>query len=323
MIIFDLPKELIAQEPVSPRDTAKLLVYNRKSKTITDTVFSELINYLDPHTTLVVNNSKVEHCRWLFDDGKTEIFVLEKLDPHTIRALVRPGKKFKLLLKVQITEWLQAEIVAIDPEGIRTMRLNIQHDDQRLTTIEHVPLPPYIAQNDSLAHEYQTVYAKPLGSKAAPTAGLHFTKKLLTNIKRNYPVAEVTLHVGLGTFAGITEDNYKSGTLHSETYKINHRAIRQLEAAEHVTAVGTTTTRTLESWKNSGLPEGSTNIFIQPGYTFQAVDSMITNFHLPGTSLLLMIEAFIGDEYETNRIYQHAIAEKYRFYSFGDAMLIL
>ena len=323
MIKFDLPKELIAQEPASPRDSARLLVYDRKTKKITDSIFSELPEFLPKNTTLVVNNSKVEHCRWLFDNGKTEIFVLEKLDQKTIRALVRPGKFFKLHSKTQLTDWLEIETTAIDEEGIRTIALNVQHDDSRLREIEHVPLPPYIKQNDQLAEEYQTIYAKPAGSKAAPTAGLHFTDELMGEIKKEHNVEEVTLHVGLGTFASLKQENYESGTLHSEWYEISHEVAKSLEKANHITAVGTTSTRTLESWLKSGKLSGDTDIFIQPGYDFKAVNSLITNFHLPGTSLLLMIEAFIGSEKETQRIYDHAIKEKYRFYSFGDAMLIL
>ncbi len=175
MITFDLPQELIAQKPAYPRDAARLLVYDRKSKKIIDAVFRELNDYLQKETTLVVNDSKVEECRWLFDDGRTEIFVLDKLDINTIRALVRPGKKFKIGQKSRINDWLEAETTAIDVDGIRTLRLSVAHDDPRLKAFEHIPLPPYIAQNDSLKEEYQTVYANPLGSKAAPTAGLHFT----------------------------------------------------------------------------------------------------------------------------------------------------
>lgn len=326
MINFELPKELIAQEPAHPRDSARLLVYSRATKKITDAVFRDLPNYLAENTTLVVNNSKVENCRWLFDSGKTEIFVLEKLDAHTIRALVRPGKKFRLGQKSDINEWLDVTTTAIDEDGIRTLKLNIQQDDERLHAVEHVPLPPYIAQNDTLALEYQTIYAKDSksgGSKAAPTAGLHFTTELMDKIKNQHDVLEVTLHVGLGTFASLQPENYKSGTLHAEIYEITSEVIKKLEKSNHITSVGTTTTRTLESWSKSSKPSGSTDIFIQPGYKFQKVDSMITNFHLPGTSLLLMIEAFIGSESEAQRVYDHAIAEKYRFYSFGDAMLII
>ncbi len=380
MISFDLPKELIAQEPARPRDSARLLVFDRASKMITDTVFSELNTYLHPDTTLVLNNSKVEHCRWLFAkpsvpaslpeseaprtasfsrssssaSGESrltvpevrlagesqrftetassaeglatkdiEVFVLEKLDQHTVRALVRPGKKFKVGMATELTDWLTAETTAIDDDGIRTIRLNVMHDDERLRAIEHVPLPPYIAQNDTLATEYQTVYAKPLGSKAAPTAGLHFTDKLLDEVKAKHAVEEVTLHVGLGTFAGLTDENFKTGRLHEEWYEVDTRVAERIKQAQHVTAVGTTTVRTLESYITSGDLMSATSIFIQPGYEFQRVNSLITNFHLPGTSLLLLVEALVGSESELQRIYDHAITEKYRFYSFGDAMLIL
>lgn len=326
MIDFELPKELIAQVPASPRDSARLLVYSRADKTIIDSIFSELPKFLDTNTTLVVNNSKVENCRWLFDDGKTEIFVLEKLDNNTIRALIRPGSKFKLGQKSEITDWLTVETTAIDDDGIRTLKLNIQHDDERLREVEHIPLPPYIAQNDKLAEEYQTIYAKLSksgGSKAAPTAGLHFTDRLLDEIKTEHEFLELTLHVGLGTFASLTDANYETGKLHSEWYEIKPEIAEKLQNAQHITAVGTTTVRTLESWVVSGDLMSSTDIFIQPGFQFKTVDSMITNFHLPGTSLLLMVASFVGSETELQRIYNHAIAEKYRFYSFGDAMLIL
>jgi S-adenosylmethionine:tRNA ribosyltransferase-isomerase len=330
MISFDLPNELIVQEPARPRDAARLLVYNRSTKKIIDTVFNELPNYLHSDTTLVLNNSKVEHCRWLFDDGKTELFVLEKLDQYTVRALVRPGKKFKLEQTSNLNSWLEATTTAIDNDGIRTIKLNIKHDDERIRAIEHVPLPPYIKQNDTLASEYQTIYAKPLGSKAAPTAGLHFTRELLNKIQLKYIIAKVTLHVGLGTFSGLTDENYKTGKLHEEAYEISKETENMLLEAKHITAVGTTTTRTLESAftlhgtsLHSKSLIGLTDIFIQPGYEFNAVNSMITNFHLPGTSLLLMVEAFVGSQGELQRIYDHAISQKYRFYSFGDAMLIL
>jgi S-adenosylmethionine:tRNA ribosyltransferase-isomerase len=316
MISFELPQHLIAQTPAVPRDSARLLVYDRASKQITDAVFSDLPHYLRPHTTLVLNNSKVEECRYLFDDGKTEVFVLQKTDTHTVRAMVRPGRKFTLGKKVQLTDWLEAYVEAIDDDGFRTLRFSAPHDDARLRAYEHIPLPPYIAQNDELKDEYQTVYAKPLGSKAAPTAGLHFTEELLQNIQKNHPIAQVTLHVGLGTFAKLTE----------ELYSIDKETVHTLEHAQHITAVGTTTVRTLESNKRAGMFHDATektDILIQPGYTYTAVDSLITNFHLPGTSLLLLVEAFVGSGTELQRIYDHAIAQQYRFYSFGDAMLIL
>lgn len=334
MYKFDLPDELIAQKPAQPRDSAKLLVYRLSDGSITDTVFRDIEKFLQPKTTLAINNSKVDNCRWLF--GKTELFVLEKTDTNTIRAMVRPGRKFKPGKKLRLTEWLEVETLAIDEEGIRTIRLSESHDDPRLKEFEHIPLPPYIAQNDSLADEYQTVYAKPLGSLAAPTAGLHFTDSLLRDISNFHDIAEVTLHVGLGTFAKLTEDNLVSGKLHEEMYEISQPVADRLNAAEHITAVGTTSVRTLESAiGNDGKFKqvvSGTDIFIRAGYEFKAVDSMITNFHLPSTSLLMLVAAFIASKRglseeaaadELMRIYNHAVENKYRFYSFGDAMIIV
>ncbi len=327
MIEFELPNNLIAQTPASPRDSARLLVYDRKTKQITDAVFRDINNFLPDKTTLVVNNSKVEQCRYLFDDGKTELFVLQKLDTNTVRAMVRPGKKFGLNAHVQLTDWLQATVTGIDEDGFRTLKLSVAHDDKRLRDFEHIPLPPYIAQDDSLKEEYQTIYAKPLGSKAAPTAGLHFTDELFENIKKDHSVAEVTLHVGLGTFAKLTDQQLASGKLHSELYEINKETADILNDSEHITAVGTTTVRTLESGKREfgqfKPVAKSTDILIKPGYSYHAVNALVTNFHLPSTSLLLLVEAFVGDSAELQKIYNHAISQNYRFYSFGDAMLVL
>ena len=326
MISFTLTEGLIAQTPAIPRDSARLLTYSRATGQITDAVFADILTYLPAKSTLVVNNSKVEQCRWLFDDGKSEIFVLEKLDSRTIRALVRPGRKFKIGSTTQLTSWLTAQTLAIDSEGIRTIRLNVVHDDLRLRDYEHIPLPPYIAQNDQLKDEYQTVYAKTLGSKAAPTAGLHFTNELMSKISTSHDVAELTLHVGLGTFAKLTDDQLKTGHLHSESYEITAKTAATLNAATHRTAVGTTSVRTLESaYTQNGYvaQKSATSILISPGYIFKAVDALITNFHLPGTSLLLLVEAFVGSESELLKIYKHAITQKYRFYSFGDAMLVI
>jgi S-adenosylmethionine:tRNA ribosyltransferase-isomerase len=336
MYDFVLPKELIANAPVSPRDHARLLVYKTNDQTIHDDYFYNIENYLDPRTTLVVNNSKVERCRWLFNEGKTEIFVLEKNDPYTVRAMVRPGRRFKLDATVELTDFLTAKVLAIDTDGYRTLQLSTAHDDPRLMHYEHIPLPFYIPQNDELANEYQTVYAKPEGSLAAPTAGLHFTDSLYKTIEAHHDIAEVTLHVGLGTFATLTEDNIQQKRLHEEQYSISPHTAIQLNTAQHITAVGTTTVRTLESNRASHdiftSEEKPTTIFIQPGFQFKAVDSLVTNFHLPSTSLLMLVAAFIAHKQNVNEqtsakqlltIYRHAIRRRYRFYSFGDAMLVL
>lgn len=317
---FDLPKRLIAQTPARPRDHAKLLIYDRANKSINDDHFYNLCDYLPANTTLVLNDSKVEKARMRF--GNVEIFVIETINPTTIKALVFPGRKFKLG-ELSLGDF-KFHVVDIDEEGIRTIQLDrkIEHksyDKYRLT-----PLPPYIQQNEKLSDEYQTVYAKPLGSKAAPTAGLHFTEKLLAKIRSNHKVVKITLHVGLGTFAPLKRSNILNKKLHAEEYIVSDQSADELNKAKHITAVGTTTTRVLESLERPFHPTASsTDIFITPGHKFDNVNSLITNFHLPKTSLLMLVSAFIGSAGEMKRIYEHAIANDYRFYSFGDAMLIL
>lgn len=324
---YELPEELIAQEPASPRDHARLLVYNRATREITDDHFYNLPDHLPQQTTLVLNNSKVEKCRLLFDEGRKEIFVLESVNDRTIRALVRPGKKFRKGRVVQLTDNLDAEITAIDKEGIRTLRLSVPLSDPLYEPYRHTPFPPYIKQNEELAGKYQTVYARDAGSKAAPTAGLHFTDDLLTKLEtKGIKRAEVTLHVGLGTFAPVKTENIDSHTMHSERYEIDKSTTECLNRSGHITAVGTTSVRVLESCVQKGRlfeqGRGDTDIFIRPGYEFKAVDTLITNFHLPKSTLLMLVAVFMGYE-EMNRVYRHAIEERYRFYSFGDAMLIL
>jgi S-adenosylmethionine:tRNA ribosyltransferase-isomerase len=333
MIDFILPKALIAQEPARPRDHARLLVYDRATKQISDDYFYNLLNYLPKQTTVVVNNSKVDHCRYLFNGGKREIFVIEAANDKTVQALVRPGKQFKLGATVQLSESVSVNVTNIDEDGIRTLVFSETLDHADLVAARHVPLPPYIAQNDELAEEYQTIYAKTNGSKAAPTAGLHFTNELRTKIQSERDWEEITLHVGLGTFASLTDEQLDSGKLHEEHFEISGPALKHIFNAKHVTAVGTTSVRTLESvFQGHSLQQGvslynkfsgSTDILIKPGFEFKRVDSLITNFHLPGTSLLLLVEAFVGSEIEMQKIYDHAIKEKYRFYSFGDAMLVI
>lgn len=324
---YELPDELIAQEPAQPRDHARLLVYDRESGEITDDYFYNLLDYLPHETTLVINNSKVEKCRLLFDDGSKEVFILEAINNTTVRALVRPGKKFKKGRTVELTESISARVIDIDDEGIRILEMNPSLDSTVYDEYKHTPFPPYIEQNESLSEEYQTVYAQDLGSKAAPTAGLHFTDELLEKISEHHiKKAEVTLHVGLGTFAPVKADTIEEHTMHSEWFQITEKTAGQLNKAEHITAVGTTSVRVLESCLQTHdqfIPvKKETDIFIRPGYTFRATDALITNFHLPKSTLLMLVAAFTGYE-EMKKIYQHAIDEEYRFYSFGDAMLIL
>lgn len=323
---FDLPDDRIAQEPAHPRDHAKLLVYNRASGTITDDFFYNILDYLPADTTLVVNNSKVEKCRLLFDDSKKEIFILDTANDTTVKAMVRPGKKFKKGKTLQITEHISAEVIDIDDEGLRTLKMHPSLHHEVYDQHKRTPFPPYIEQNESLSDEYQTIYANPIGSKAAPTAGLHFTDKLWQKIgAAGISQQEVTLHVGLGTFAPI-KDSIAEHTMHEEWYELNESTARALNKAQHITAVGTTSVRVLESNRQKFAafqPEKTdTGIFIKPGYDFKAVDALITNFHLPKSTLLMLVAAFMGYD-EMRRIYEHAVANDYRFYSFGDGMLIL
>jgi S-adenosylmethionine:tRNA ribosyltransferase-isomerase len=322
---FTLPKELIAQTPANPRDRARLLVYRRSDTSITDDYFYNLPDYLPVNTTLVLNKAKVDKCRMKF--ANLEVFLLHTVNNTTATALVRPGKKFKLGETVQLSEGLSAQVTSINEEGHRTLVFNVPLDSKLYDEYKLTPLPPYIAQNESLSEEYQTIYAQDEGSKAAPTAGLHFTEELLRTIKARWPVEELTLDVGLGTFAPIDDEAIKNRILHEETYSISKETADGLNNAKHITAVGTTTVRALESLMRSkggfeAVSHHSTTIFIQPGDIISSVNSLITNFHLPSTSLLMMVAAFTGED-ELKRIYQHAILEKYRFYSFGDAMLII
>jgi S-adenosylmethionine:tRNA ribosyltransferase-isomerase len=334
---FTLPKELIAQRPAQPRDHARLLVYRRADRSITDDYFYNIDNYLPIDSSLVLNRAKVDKCRLGFKDH--EVFLLQTVNDTTATAMVRPGKKFKLGSTVELAQGISAEVVDINDEGHRTLIFNIPLDDARIVPYRLTPLPPYIAQDETLSDEYQTVYAKDAGSKAAPTAGLHFTHDLLQQVSQKHDIIEVTLDVGLGTFAAIDEQDITRKTLHTESYNLTDRAARQLNDAKHITAVGTTSTRLLEAayaenQKFTALDDGSTDIFIQPQDQLKIVSSMITNFHLPKTSLLMLVAAVIGTPGQTGnvvedniaelmRIYAHAIEQRYRFYSFGDAMLIL
>jgi S-adenosylmethionine:tRNA ribosyltransferase-isomerase len=220
--------------------------------------------------------------------------------------------------------------MAVDEEGIRTLKFNLPLDDPKLNEYSHIALPPYMPQNDSLGPEYQTVYADPLGSKAAPTAGLHFTPELLKKVKLKHDYTEVTLHVGMGTFAPIKIEDLSQVKLHEEFYSISQRSAQILNRATHITAVGTTSVRTLESSRAKGEERFfkacdfvSTSIFIHPEVKIRSVDALVTNFHIPKSSLLMLVSSFMGSVEEMQRVYAHAIEKSYRFYSFGDAMLIL
>jgi len=321
---FDLPSDLIAQYPTYPRDHSRLLVYDRNEDRITDARFYELPQFLKPATSLVVNNSKVQKARIRF--ANVEIFELDRHDSSTMDALVRPGRKFKLGAQINLGMGITAIVKHIHENGVRTLSFNRTFDDPILESLRETPFPPYIKADESRAQDYQTVYAREEGSKAAPTAGLHFTPSLLQTLQaEHHELIQVTLHVGLGTFAPVKAEDIDDHVMHSEWYAIDQKAADQLNTARTTLAVGTTSVRVLESAKQKGgfTPgQANTNIFITPGYEFKAVDALITNFHLPGSTLIMLVSAFAGYE-ATRRLYTHAIKEKYRFYSFGDAMLIL
>lgn len=354
---FHLPESLIAQRPASPRDHARLLVYDRKDQSIKDDYFYNLDLYLPQNSTLVLNNSRVEKARIVM--GNVELFILRQMDTRHAEALVRPGKKFRKDKNFSPAPGIDIQTLEVQDDGVRILQVSPNFDNPIWDQFRLTPFPPYIAQNEDLSDEYQTVYAKDEGSKAAPTAGLHFTNELLTALRSaGHPIQELTLHVGLGTFAPVKTESIDDHIMHSEWFSIHPETAQKLSKAKHITAVGTTSARTLESIVSGGYLSGRTNdknaaeslqldfsllnstdttdtsnrkflagsgsteIFIKPGYQFKAVDSLITNFHLPKSTLLMLISAMTGID-EMHRIYNHAISQKYRFYSFGDAMLII
>lgn len=322
---FDLPNELIARRPLAERSASRMLVIDRASATITDDLFINFPDYLRLDDCLVFNNTRVIPAR-LFGQrpghtGKIEIFLLRPLGGERWQALVRPGKKLLVGQTVVLSDRLQARILDHLPMGERVIELSGCDDlEAELNRIGHMPLPPYIDRPDEAEdrERYQTVYAKHPGAAAAPTAGLHFTPTVLARCQAE--IAEITLHVGLGTFQPLTEEHLSSGKLHREFYAIDTTAAAKLVAAKRRVAIGTTSARTIETTMLEG--SGETDIFIRPGYEFKAVGAMLTNFHLPGSSLMMLVAALAGEDL-IMRAYAHAIEQRYRFYSYGDCMLIL
>ena len=328
---FELPERLIAQHPAYPRDHAKLLVYDRATKRIQDRFFHELDSLLETDTTLVLNNSRVEKCRLLFEGGKIEVFVLDTLDPFHVQAMVRPGKKFKVGKRVSLTSDIYADVLAISEDGLRTLKLSHTLDESAIEPFKHTPLPPYIAQNEALSEEYQTIYAKDEGSKAAPTAGLHFSRELMKRLEIvGVDFAELTLHVGLGTFRAVEVEDLSKHKMDSEQVIITEKSVdiinRGIKNKRKICAVGTTSMRSIESsvtTQNLMTPfNGWTNKFIYPPYNFKIANCMITNLHTPKSTLMMMTCAFGGYELMMEA-YNEAVKEKYRFFTYGDAMLIL
>ena len=333
---YDLPQEFIAQTPLEPRDASRLLALKRDSNEIEHTHFRDLGGYLQPNDLLVLNQTRVIPAR-LFGRkvptaGKVELLLLRRKEAQVWEALVG-GKGLSPGKKIQIEEGPQAEILA-DLGGPRRLVRFEQPLSRQLDDIGHMPLPPYIQTHLEDPDRYQTIYAREAGSVAAPTAGLHFTPELMETLKGlGIRFANVTLHVGLDTFAPVNEDDPRQHEIHTEWCQVPSETVGAIKKARHaggrVIAVGTTSVRTLESAAQSISPEkvietyeGPTDLFILPGYAFKIVDAMITNFHLPRSTLLMLVSAFAGRE-RVLSVYETAKKEKYRFYSFGDAMLIV
>lgn len=333
---YDLPEELIAQHPVEPRDASRLLVYDRKTETITHKHFYDLPEYLGENDVLVRNNTKVIPARiyGISDEtgAKVEFLLYKRLDLNEWKTLCKPAKKAKIGYRFTFGNALACTVTAAGEMGERTVRFEYEGAfEARLSEVGQTPLPPYIHEKLKDGSRYQTVYAKYDGSCAAPTAGLHFTPELMDKLTaKGVGVIDVLLHVGLGTFRPVQVDDIKDHKMHSEYWQITDEAAKALNEAKmqkkRIVCVGTTSVRVLESAaKEDGTFEaghGETSIFIYPPYRFKAVDALITNFHLPESTLIMLVSALCGRE-QTLRVYNEAVKERYRFFSFGDAMLIL
>ncbi len=332
---YDLPEELIAQSPAEPRDSSRLLVYDRDSDRVEHKIFKDITGYLKKGDVLVVNNTKVLPARLYAhteNGGAVEVLLLKRLEKDIWEVLVKPGKKCSVGKRLIISDNLSLTVEGITDSGERIVRFYYDGVfEEILDKAGSMPLPPYIKSKLKDKNRYQTVYAKRDGSAAAPTAGLHFTPALLQGLKdKGVEIAEVLLHVGLGTFRPVKEDIITDHKMHSEYFEVGADAAETVNRAKRegrrVMAVGTTSVRTLESVadENGFLKpcSGNTEIFIYPPYKFKCVDALVTNFHLPESTLLMLVAALCGRE-KILELYKTAVNEKYRFFSFGDAMLIL
>lgn len=333
---YDLPEELIAQTPVEPRDSSRLLVYDRRAKTTAHRTFRDIKEYLRPGDALVINDTKVIPAR-LFGSKReggreVEFLLLERQSQTRWSIIMRPGRKLKIGDYVDFSPELCARILSKAPDGMT--EVEFEYDgvfEEILDRLGNMPLPPYIHEKLADKTRYQTVYAREEGSAAAPTAGLHFTPELLREIEdMGVEIIRVLLHVGLGTFRPVKVDDVEKHTMHSERFCVTPQAAERVNAVRRaggrIFAVGTTSVRTLESAADENgclrAMSGSTQIFIYPGYSFKLVDALITNFHLPESTLVMLVSALAGRD-ETLAVYEEAVRERYRFFSFGDAMLIL
>ena len=333
---YNLPEELIAQAPIKNRDESRLMVLDRNSKTIEDKIFKDILEYLKPGDCLVRNNTKVIPARLYGKKEETgadvEFLLLKRIEEDIWEVMVHPGRRLKPGAKVSFGNGiLKAEILSLMEGGNRKVKFEYNGIfNEILDKIGLMPLPPYIKEKLKDKDRYQTVYAKYEGSAAAPTAGLHFTDELLEKIKeKGIEIANVTLHVGIGTFRPVKVENIEEHDMHSEHYYIKQEDAEKINKTKQnggrIIAVGTTSCRVLESIADEkGIvkeQEGDTNIFIYPGYKFKCIDALITNFHLPESTLIMLVSALAGRDY-IMKAYNHAVSNKYRFFSFGDAMFI-
>ncbi|MBQ4049811.1 MAG: tRNA preQ1(34) S-adenosylmethionine ribosyltransferase-isomerase QueA [Clostridia bacterium] len=332
---YDLPQNLIAQTPIYPRDSSKMLVYDRRNKEISDKHFYDVIDYLKSGDVLVINNTRVLPARILGQKAtgsKIEILLSKRKEYDLWEVLAKPAKRLRIGDEIVFSDKLKAIVTARGDEGIRELRFVFDGIfEEILLGLGEMPLPHYIHEKLSDQERYQTVYSKVEGSSAAPTAGLHFTPELMDKIRaRGVIIAEVLLHVGLGTFRPVKTEKITDHKMHSEIYEVSENAAeiinRAKREARRVIAVGTTSVRVLESATGEdGLLKvggGETSIFIYPPYKFRSVDALITNFHLPESTLIMLVSAFMGRE-EALGMYRHAVENEYRFFSFGDSCLIL
>ena len=339
---YDLPQELIAQHPMEKRDTSRLMVLDRATESITHRHFYDILDYLCEGDVLVINDSKVIPARVYGhvegrEEALIELLLLRQHELDTWECLVKPGKRARIGMKLVFGEgMLLGEVTDIVEEGNRLIHFTYDKEKHAniydvLSVVGLMPLPPYITERLADNSRYQTVYAREEGSAAAPTAGLHFTPELLTRIReKGVQIAPVMLHVGLGTFRPVKEENITDHVMHTEFFSVSEESARIINegkaAGGRLICVGTTSCRTIESVarEDGTIPamSGDTGIFIYPGYKFKAVDALITNFHLPESTLLMLVSAFYNKE-RVMKAYETAVAEKYRFFSFGDAMLIV
>ena len=334
---YDLPKELIAQDPLEDRSSSRLLVLHRKSGRVEHRVFTDIVEYLKPGDCLVRNNTKVIPARLYgtrVDTGATiELLLLKRMENDVWETLVKPGKKARKGAVISFGDGiLTGEIIDVKEDGNRLIQFRYEGIfEEILDQLGQMPLPPYITHTLKDKNRYQTVYAKYEGSAAAPTAGLHFTEELFQKLEeKGVLVANVTLHVGLGTFRPVKVDDVSKHHMHTEFYQVTKEEADKINKAKQaggrIVCVGTTSCRTIESAadENGVLKpgQGDTDIFIYPGYSFKMMDVQITNFHLPESTLLMLVSALAGKE-QVMRVYEEAVQERYRFFSFGDAMIIL